>query len=305
MSSLLVCAQPATGLPDVFVPKESPALLIKKLAAVPRLTPVTAASRLEVRPAPEMAPSGIAPFDALSGGLPRGCLSEVCGPTSSGRTSLLLATLAAATRRQEACALVDVSDAFHPQSATAAGIHFKNLLWVRCNPEKNPQRLPSTSLRAGSGTQKTNSKTQFDCLDQALKATDLLLQSGGFGLVAIDLGDVPVQAARRIPLTSWFRFRRAVENTPTVLLVIAQGSCARTCASLVVEVKASGFGRGASGKSSAISCQLSEKAIVAHGEILTGLEVRAEVSRSRLERKPVQSVASFTTQSDWGAGALG
>src|SRR5205085_9631057 len=115
-----------------------------------------------------------------------------------------------------ACALVDVSDAFDPQSATAAGIHFKNLLWVRCDLEKSPpQRLPSTSLRAGSDTERTNRKIQFDCLDQALKATDLLLQSGGFGLVAIDLGDVPVQVARRIPLTSWFRFRRAVENTPT------------------------------------------------------------------------------------------
>src|SRR5437868_5573702 len=167
MSSLLVCGQPATGLPDVFVSKESPALLIKKLASVPRLTPVTAASRLEVRPAPEMASSGIGALDALTGGLPRGCLSEVCGQASSGRTSLLLATLGAATRRQEACALVDVSDAFDPQSATAAGIHFKNLLWVRCDLEKSPpQRLPSTSLRAGSDTERTNRKIQFDCLDQ-------------------------------------------------------------------------------------------------------------------------------------------
>lgn len=297
MSSLLVCAQSATGFPDVFVPTDSPALLIKKLASVPRLTPVTPASRLEVRPAPEMVSSGIAALDILTGGLPRGCLSEICGPATSGRTSVLLTTLAAATRRQEACALVDVSDSFDPQSGAAAGIEFKNLLWVRCDPEKNPpQRLRES--------EKKKLKSEWDGLDQALKATDLLLQSGGFGLVAIDLGDVPVQAARRIPLTSWFRFRRAVENTPTVLLVMAGGSCARTCASLVLELRAAGFGRGASGKFSAISCQLSEKAIPAHTQILSGLEVRAEISRSRLERKPAQSVTSFKTQAEW-VGARG
>ncbi len=318
MSSLLVCAQPATGLPGVFVPKESPALLIKKLSAVPRLTPVAPASRMEVRPAPDIASSVVAALDTLTGGLPRGCLSEICGPASSGRTSVLMAALAAATRRGEACALVDASNAFDPQSGAAAGMQFRNLLWVRCNENENPpRRHPSTSLWAGFDTEKSKNKAQFDCLDQALKATDLLLQSGGFGLVAIDLGDVPVPTARRIPLTSWFRFRRAVENTPTVLLVMARGSCARTCASLVVELHSSVLSRESSGKSSALTWQLSEKhgeivsATDSHGltrvgstsiyenswQILTGMEVTAEVLRSRLERKPTQSEkACFTTK---------
>jgi|SRR5947209_65199 len=297
MSSLLVYTQPVTGLPDVFVPAESPTLLIKKLAAVPRLTPVTPASRLEVRPAPEMMSSGITALDTLTGGLPRGCLSEICGPASSGRTSVLLAALATATRRNESCALVDVSDAFDLHSATAAGIHFKNLLWVRCDPERhNPRRNPSLPLRVGENPERTKNKNQFDCLDQALKATDLLLQSGGFGLIAIDLGDVPAQTARRIPLTSWFRFRRAVENTPTILLVMARSSCARTCASLVMELRSSLLSRRSSGKLSIISSQLPENPNPAHGQILTGMELRAEVLRSRLERKPSQSVASFLTK---------
>ena len=67
-----------------------------------------------------------------------------------------------------------------------------------------------------------------------MKATDLLLQGGGFGLVVVDLGDVPAQAARRVPLTSWFRFRRAVENTRTVLMVLEQEPYAKTCASVVL-----------------------------------------------------------------------
>jgi hypothetical protein len=209
---------------------------------------------------------------------------------------VLLATLAAATGRREACALVDVSDAFDPQSAQAAGVEFKNLLWVRCDPEQQrPRKRPSIPLRAGSA--ETNKrKSDFDCLDQALRVTDLLLQSGGFGLVAIDLGDLPAPTARRIPLTSWFRFRRAVEYTPAILLVLARGSCARTCASLVVELKASGVERRTLGKLSPVGSQLSGETRPAHGQILTSMEVRAEILRSRLERKPVQSVTAFKTR---------
>ena len=71
--------------------------------------------------------------------------------------------------------------------------------------------------------------------EHALKAADLLIQGGGFGLVAMDLGDTPLNAARRISLTSWFRLRRGVEHTPTVLVTVARQSNARTCASLVLE----------------------------------------------------------------------
>ncbi len=162
---------------------------------------------------PEMVSSGIAAMDALTGGLPRGCLTEICGPASSGRTTLLLAALAAATRRGEFCALVDASDALDPQSAVAAGVELDRLLWVRCG-ENSPEK----------------------CLEQLLRATDLLLESGGFGLIALDLGDLPPQAARRIPLTTWFRFRRAVEHTPTVLLAVERQSIAGSCSSLLIKL---------------------------------------------------------------------
>src|ERR1022692_973408 len=172
-------------------------------SADPRLAHITPASRLDIRPAPEMVSSGGPAIDALSGGLPRGCLTEICGPASSGRTSLLLAALAAATRRGEFCSVVDASDALDPHSAAAAGVELERLLWVRCG-ENSPQK----------------------CLEQLLRATDLLLESGGFGLIALDLGDLPQQAARHIPLTTWFRFRRAVEHTSTVLLAIERQSIA-------------------------------------------------------------------------------
>jgi len=38
-----------------------------------------------------------------------------------------------------------------------------------------------------------------------------------------------------------------------------------------------------------------------HAELLTGIEIRAEVLRSRNERKPVQPVSAFRTRTAWTA----
>jgi recombination protein RecA len=77
-------------------------------------------------------------------------------------------------------------------------------------------------------------QTIWKRLEQALRVTDLLLNNGGFGAIVLDLGDVPIENARRIPLTSWFRFRRSVENTPTALVLLSKEPCCGTCASLVL-----------------------------------------------------------------------
>ena len=263
---------------------------------LPRVVP---ASRLEDRPAPATVMSGIAALDALTGGLPRGALTEICGPASSGRTSVLLALMAAMTsgtpRYPELCALVDATDSFDPKSAKAAGVELERLLWVRCS--KGRCQAP------GERRPEKNRKSQMDALEQALKATDLLLQGGGFGLVVVDLGDVPAQAARRIPLTSWFRFRRVVENTRTVLVVMEQEPYAKTCASVVVRLSA-----GGSQLSAVLQPALAKTGLgrgtrqePAHGRILSGLEITAEVLRSSAQnKKPVQSAgAKFSSRMEW------
>jgi hypothetical protein len=185
-----------------------------------------------------MVSSGIAALDALAGGLPRGCLTEICGTASSGRTTLLLAALAAATRRGEFCVVVDASDALDPHSAAAAGVDLDRLLWVRCGekagvgPRTSDAKASPTSFKFG----RTESRQSEQQLEQALRATDMLLESGGFGLIALDLTDLPPQTARRIPLTTWFRFRRAVEHTSTVLLSLEQQPIAGSCSSLLLEL---------------------------------------------------------------------
>lgn len=163
---------------------------------------------LREKPATEFVSTGLLEIDEMTGGLPRGAITELLGPASSGRTTLLLASLRAATERDEVFALVDANDSFDPVSAAGADVDLDRLLWVRCG---------SDSARA-------------------LKAVDLLLQSGGFGLVTLDLGDISTAGARRIPSSWWHRFRRAIENTPTCLLVIEHEPNARSCASLALEL---------------------------------------------------------------------
>jgi recombination protein RecA len=282
---------------------------------------VTPASRLVVRPAPEMLSSGIAAINALTGGWPRGCLTEICGPASSGRTTLLLAALAAATRRGEFCVLVDASDALDPRSVAEAGVELDRLLWVRCGDElplkkNSPQRRSATEQngnwkpgcpisRASLAREvgvcdrtglkenglKENSSRQSECrLEQVLHVTDLLLESGGFGLVVLDLSDLPPQQARRIPLTTWFRFRRAVENTPTVLLAIEQQPIAGGCSSLQIKL----------GSETDQNLPVTDQRLhPAHPHLLTGLEITAELMRSRLERKPARSTAAFASKTAW------
>src|SRR6267143_5987212 len=85
------------------------------------------------RAAVELQPSGVTELDAvLGGGFPRGSLVELCGPASSGRTSLAFSLLAEATERQQACAFVDVADSLDPLSLAAAGVELPRVLWIRC-----------------------------------------------------------------------------------------------------------------------------------------------------------------------------
>ena len=226
------------------------------------------------RPAVEAVPTGVPPVDLLTGGLPRGSLTEIYGPPCSGRTSLLISALASRTAAAEVCALVDARDAFDPRSAEAAGVTLEQLLWVRCRT-----------------------------VDQAIRSTDLLIQGGGFGLIALDLGDAPPNLVRYVPLQVWFRFRRAVEHTPTIFLVLEQESNAKTCASLVLGLHAQETQwlrtAGNAGESSAPHPP---------GHLLDGWEIHAETIRShcaRLECDVADSKGAFWLSGMWNWGGRG
>jgi recombination protein RecA len=321
------------------------------------------------RAAVELQPCGVTELDAvLGGGFPRGSLVELCGPASSGRTSLAFSLLAQSTERQEACAFVDVSDSLDPISLAAAGVELPRLLWVRCGEteDRGPDLKTSSyfapadkEIRRTGGSDSVNKKPmpvhgwrhprelmrgvdkaipsligkqaapavsaqlhvvarcageqverdrelprrgfrtprplpllrEFNSathmrsgarsgkpwkrLEQALKTTDLLLHGGGWGVVVVDLGGISWVDARRIELNTWFRFRRAIENTSTILLLLGEESCAKSCASLVLRCqrRADNWSRAAASAETGVST-------------FEGFEVQGEVTRSRVLSQP-------------------
>lgn len=217
----------------------------------------------------------IAEIDQFTGGLPLGSLTEISGPFSSGRATLLLSALASRIAHAHVCALVDGRDTFDPYSAKAAGVKLERLLWVRCRN-----------------------------INQCLQATDLLLQSGGFGLIALDLSVLPPKTVRYVPLNVWFRFRRAVENTSTILLLLDQETNAGSCASLVLRLDLEPARWVVAGTQQTLiptnSC----------ASLFDGSQLHVELARSRLKSAghKIQSftrinetgpVAHFRTRSKW------
>lgn len=177
----------------------------------------------------------IGPLDAaLRGGLPRGQLSEITGPRSSGRTALLFRLLAAATRRGEIAALVDTFDRLDVASAAAAGMALDRLLWVR---GQAITRIQESGLRnhPDSWSVAPGPSGLFDrTLDRALKALNLVLQAGGFGVVAIDLADVPPVTLKRIPFTTWLRVQRVIEGGDTACVILTPEPLSRSAGGLTL-----------------------------------------------------------------------
>jgi hypothetical protein len=151
--------------------------------------------------AERMASTGWQTLDErLGGGLRRGQLSEIVGARSSGRSAVFCRIAAAALARGEVVALVDTHDRFDPAAAEAAGVDLGRLLWVR--ESGNP--------------------------DRALKAMNLVLQAGGFGVVAFDVADVRGVTLRQFPHPTWMRLSRIIEGSLTIAVLIASEHLARS-----------------------------------------------------------------------------
>ena len=188
------------------------------------------------RTACEVAPTGIEAADSLlDGGFPIGAISEIVGPASSGRTTLALSFLARRTAEGRVCAWVDVNDALDPETAAANGVRLKQLLWVRCNEAGPDARAKVPAVQARTVRRDAKPWTR---LDQALRATDLLLQAGGFASIVLDLGDTAPEQGCRIPLATWFRFRQGADRTRCSLLLLVQSPFAQSSAALAVHCAA-------------------------------------------------------------------
>jgi len=161
---------------------------------------------------------GIEPLDALIGGLARGRISEITGPISSGKTTIAASFVSAASRRGEVVGWVDVPGAFDPRSLEAAGADLARILWL-CFAKKPAS---SRSVFISKERERRNE----------LKAAELLLEAGGFGLVVIDFG------AMRFPLSqsASLRLARAAERSGAAVLALANHRICGTFAALTLSM---------------------------------------------------------------------
>jgi hypothetical protein len=213
-----------------------------------------------------VAASEVAPLDALLGeGFPRGQLSGLVGGRSSGRTSVLLQMLAAATARGEFVALIDALDMFDVASASEAGVEFDRLLWVRGHVVINPGLCRDMNERA---------------VAQAIKGLTLVLQAGNFGLVILDLAEAPSEAIRRLPFTTWLRLQRILEGSQTSCVLVGSESIARSSGGLTLRL-GNRAGPGTRFR----------------GQLFNGLDLTASVVRARSHAYQEAAVACATAAS--------
>jgi hypothetical protein len=189
----------------------------------------TLTTALPLAPHPDdVIPSGIAGLDAyLSGGLPRGQLSEVIGSRSSGRTSLLQHLLAEVTRRGELVAMIDTLDRWDPAGLAERGADLGRVLWVRGAQDA------AAALRV-HGRRSTHAA---QALDRAIKAVTLVLHAGGFALVVLDIADVPVPVIRELPFTTWMRLQRVLEGRSTACVVMGSEPLARSAGGISIRLE--------------------------------------------------------------------
>ena len=214
------------------------------------------------------APTGVTTLDAgLGGGFPRGQISEIVGARSSGRASLLLQTLAAATARHELVALVDALDMLDVASADAAGVDLGRLLWIR--GRLGAAGGPGVSIAPNAGLCRDMHQR---ALDRAIKALTLVLQAGNFGLVAFDAADAPRHVLQRLPFTTWRRLQRLIEGSQTACVLVGDTPIARSAGGLTVRVNRAG-GAGMAG------------GVKVDGWLFKGLEFEIDVIGARAQRQ--------------------
>jgi recombination protein RecA len=236
-------------------------------------TLTTALPPLDRFDAASLVPSDVEALDTcLGGGLPRGQLSELAagaqpglpaGVRTAGRTTLLLQMMAAAAGRGELVALIDTGDCFDVASAMAAGIDLDRLLWIR-----------GTALASSPITVER-------IVDRALKSLNLVLQAGGFGLVAIDLADVPLPLLKRLPFTTWLRLQRTVEGSDTACVLLVPDALARSAGGLTLSLTGRSTWAGTADRS----------------RRLAGLAVHASVISPRRRVEGDVTVAAVATDS--------
>ena len=201
----------------------APLSKLESLLAARRLDSTLA--RKDADTAATLITTGISSLDtSLGGGWRRGEISEILGGPSSGRASMLCATLAAATARGELVALVDTFDRVDPLTAAATGLDLSRVLWVR-----GPSLTPTATMS------RRDTLVESAVL-RGVRACDLIIRAGGFGVVALDLAGASARALRELAASTWMRLAHANAGQQTVCLLVGNEPMGRSARGVSVRL---------------------------------------------------------------------
>jgi recombination protein RecA len=157
----------------------------------------------------EAIPTGALSLDiALGvGGIPRGRITEIYGPESSGKTTICQHIVAEAQKMGGTCAYIDMEHALDPSYAARCGVNVDNLLI-----------------------------SQPDTGEQALEITETLVRSGAVDVVVIDsvaalvpraeiegdMGDSPMGMQARLMSQALRKLSGAIKQTNTAVIFTNQ-----------------------------------------------------------------------------------
>ena len=141
------------------------------------------------------------------GGLPKGRITEIYGPESSGKTTLALHVVAEEQKKEGICAFVDAEHALDPSYAKKLGVNLDELLI-----------------------------SQPDTGEQALEITETLVRSGAVSLVVVDsvaaltprselegdMGDAQVGAQARLMSQAMRKLTGSISRSNCMVIFINQ-----------------------------------------------------------------------------------
>jgi len=181
--------------------------------------------------------ASLEPINALlEGGIPRGRISEIVGRRSCGKTSLAAAFISSATRRGEVAAVIDLANAFDPSTMAEAGVDLARVLWVSVPSRSLSGReiAPETLQVPHQFFQpfKRGQNSFSDAARSFLRAAEMVLEAGGFGLLVMDCGE----SAFALAQSSALRLSRMAERSGTAVLMLVTRPACGTFAALSLDL---------------------------------------------------------------------
>jgi hypothetical protein len=159
--------------------------------------------------------------------------------------------------------LVDTFDRVDPVTAAAAGLDLSRVLWVR-----GPSLTPTT-------TASRRDTLVEGAVLRAIRACDLIVRAGGFGIVALDLAGAPQRALRELASSTWMRLAHANAGQSTVCLLVGEQPMGRSARGVSVKLTSSRRWSGTSPQSRRFA----------------GFEISADLQQAR---RPVAPVSTWS-----------